>query len=227
MAVMTDKLHTGLQKVFLHGIGGEVVYGVRYVLADLVDAKKKNGILDDMKSIYAESINGGFQDGELCTAVGVHDGATLTLSTPATKQLMLEVAQSSGIQGWDAQVQEGWYALDVALATAKGRLMEHVIMQIHRGIPSFDVALFGNTPSNEVQFVASLPDKRRVLMTYPNFNLSHADITHVNAVYLIPRGYRINKVTFRGFLPGKNGVLVTLDCERLVPSNPEQSQQVW
>jgi len=227
MAVMTEKLHTGLQKLFLHGIGGDVVYGVKYVLADHVDAKRRNGVLEDMKSIYSETVNGGFRDGEICTAVGVHEGAALDLSTPATKQLMLEVAQASGIPGWEAQVQEGWYALDIAQATAKGRLMEHVIMQIHRGIPSFDVVLFGSTPNPVVQFVARVPDGRRMLMTYPCFNLSHADITNVNAIYLIPRGYRINKVTFRGFLPGKNGVLVTLDCERLAPTNPAQTQQVW
>ena len=91
------------------------------------------------------------------------------LSTPATKQLMLEVAQTSGIPGWEAQVREGWYALDVAQATAKGRLMEHVIMQIHRGIPSFDAVLFGSTPNPVVQFVARVPDGRRMLMTYPLF----------------------------------------------------------
>ena len=44
MAVMTEKLHTGLQKLFLHGIGGDVVYGVKYVLADHVDAKRRNGV---------------------------------------------------------------------------------------------------------------------------------------------------------------------------------------
>ena len=224
---MTDKLHQGLQKVFLHGIGGEVVYGVKYVLADLVDAKKKKGIMDEMKAIYSESINGGFQEGELCTAIGVQDGAALTLSVPATKQLMLEVAQSSGIVGWENQVQDGWYALDVAQAMAKGRLMEHVISQIHRGITSFDVSLFGSTPNPYIQFVATLPDKSKVLMTYPNFNLSHDDISNVNAVYLIPRGYRINKVSFRGFMPGKNGVLVTLDCEKLEPTNPEHTKQAW
>ena len=104
--------------------------------------------------------------------------------------------------------------------------MEHVIMQIHRGIPSFDVVLLeAHRTCSAVR--SSCTDGRRMLMTYPCFNLSHADITNVNAIYLIPRGYRINKVTFRGFLPGKNGVLVTLDCERLAPTNPAQTQQVW
>jgi len=215
MAVMTDKLRAGLQKVFLHGIGGDVVYGVRYVLADLLDAKRKKGIMTDMKSIYEEAVNGGFQDGSLCSAVGVDEGAALVLSIPATKQLMLEIAQASGVQGWETQVQEGWVALDVALAMAKGRLAEHVITQVHKGIPAFDVALFGNTPSAFTQFLATLPNKQRVMMTYPCFNLAHTDIPNVNSVYLIPRGYRINRVTFRGFLPGKTGILVTLTCERL------------
>jgi len=221
MAVMTDKLHAGLQKLFLHGIGGDVVYGVRYVLADLFDAKRKNGIMTDMKEIYRESVNGGYQDGALCSAVGVNEGAALVLSVPATKQLMLEIAQASGIQGWDEQVQEGWLALDVALAMAKGRLAEHVITQVHKGITAFDVALFGNTPSAMTQFLATMPNKQRVMMTYPCFNLAHTDITNVNSVYLIPRGYRINRVTFRGFLPGKNGILATLTCERLVVTGPQ------
>lgn len=227
MAVMTDKLHSGLQKMFLHGIGGDVVYGVRYVLADLLDAKKKNGVLTDMKSIYAESVNGGFQEGVLCSAVSVDEGAALVLSIPATKQLMLEIAQASGVQGWDSQVQEGWLALDVALAMAKGRLAEHVITQVHQNKLSFDVALFGNTPSAMTQFLATLPNKQRVMMTYPCFNLAHTDIANTNAVYLIPRGYRINRVTFRGFLPGKNGILATLTCERLGAPNQPNVQTVW
>lgn len=226
MAVMTDKLHSGLQKIFLHGIGGDVVYGVRYVLADLLDAKRKNGIMTDMKSIYAEAVNGGFQEGTLCSAVGVQEGAALVLSIPAIKQLMLEIAQASGIQGWELQVQEGWVALDVALAMAKGRLAEYVINQVHKGIPSFEVALFGNTPSAMAQFLATMPNKQRVMMTYPCFNLAHTDITNVNAVYLIPRGYRINRVTFRGFLPGKNGILASLTCERLGNTVAQQST-VW
>lgn len=215
MAVMTDKLHAGLQKIFLHGIGGDVVYGVRYVLADALDVKRKNGIMTDMKDIYAEAVNGGFPDGALCSAIGVNEGAALVLSIPATKQLMLEIAQASGIQGWESQVQEGWLALDVALAMAKGRLAEYVISQVHKGVLVFDAALFGNTPSPLTQFLATMPNKQRVMMTYPCFNLAHTDISNVNAMYLIPRGYRINRVTFRGFLPGKAGILATLTCERL------------
>ncbi|GHU92850.1 hypothetical protein FACS1894208_00900 [Clostridia bacterium] len=215
MAVMTDKLHSGLQKVFLHGIGGEVVYGVRYVLADTQDVKRKTGILDELRALYAEAVNGGFPDGAICSAVSVREGAVFVLSVPAAKQLMLETAQASGIPGWDTQVQDGWMALDVSLADAKGRLAEHVIQQVRAGIPSFDVALFGSTPNKITQFVAVLPDKRRVLLTYPNFNVTHTDIANINSVYLIPRGYRISRVVFREFIPGKCGIITTFKCEHL------------
>lgn len=226
MAVMTDKLHQGLQKIFLHGIGGDVVFGVRYVLADLFDVKKKTGVLDEMKSIYSESINGGFPDGALCSAVGVGEGAALVLSVPATKQLMLEVAQASGITGWEGQVQDGWTALDVALAEAKGRLAEHVITQVRKNILAFDVALFGNSPNAVTQFLATLPNKQRVRLTYQCFNVAHTDITNVNDYFLIPRGYRIIRVTFRDFVPGKSGIITTLTCEKL-GSIQQQPPTVW
>lgn len=215
MAIMTSKLHTGLQKLFLHGIGGNVVFGVRYVLADLLDVKRKSGVIDEMKSIYTEAINGGFEEGAICSAVAVGEGAVLVLSTPATKQLMLEVAQASGIQGWETKVKGGWTALDTSLAEAKGRLAEYVIMQVHGGAATFEVVLFGSSPGFAAQFLATLPDKRRVKLVFPSFNLAHTDIANVNDHYLIPRGYRIKRVTFRDFIPGKAGVIATLSCERL------------
>jgi hypothetical protein len=212
---MTDKLHSGLQRVFLHSIGGDVIYGVRYTLADPFDSKRKAGVIDELRSLYSESVNGGFPEGAICSAVSVGSGAVLILSVPAVKQLMLEVAQASGVNGWEAQVQDGWLALDVALAEAKGRMAEHVIERVRSGITAFDTVLFGSSPSWTAQFVASLPDNRRVLMTYPGFNVAHTDIAHVNDVYLIPRGYRIARVVFREFLPGKRGIITTFFCERL------------
>jgi hypothetical protein len=212
---MTDRFHSGLQKVFLHGIGGEVVYGVRYVLADMHDGKRKPSVIDELKQLYAESVNGGFSDGAICSAVSVGPGAALILAVPAVKQLMLEVAQASGIAGWEAQVQDGWLALDVALAEARGRLAEHVIERVVSGVTAFDVVLFGSSPSWTAQFLASLPDKRRVLVAYPSFNVAHTDIAHINDVYLIPRGYRISRVIFREFLPDKCGIIASFIGERL------------
>lgn len=129
------------------------------------------------------------------------------------------------------------------LAIEKGRLMEHVIEQVNAGQLEFDVALLGHLipgykPEQTYSFPAVyleknkllpfLPTKKRhMLMTYPSFHLLLTDtymddIEDVNAVYLIPRGYRIAKVTTRGKLPVRHdrpelpdAILVKLTCEDL------------
>jgi hypothetical protein len=219
MANMTERLHSGLRKVFLHGIGSSVVYGVRYVLADSFDRKRKTGVFEELKAVYTEAANVGFGEGEICSALGVGDGVALVLAVPAVKQLMLEVAQASGVQGWDVQVQDGWAALDVALANAKGRLAEHVIQQVRNSKYEFDVTLYSGSVRPTVQFMALTPNKERVKLVLPSFTLSHTDIVSVNDAYLIPRGYRIVKLTPRDFVPGKGGIISTLACEKLNAAN--------
>lgn len=128
----------------------------------------------------------------------------------------------------------------MTLAMEKGRLAEHVIEQVKTGVLEFDVALLGHItlgskPEHTVSFEAImtkkhnhltfLPDKKvPMMMTYSSFNLLQTatygdDITNVNSVYLIPRGYRIVKVSICGKLPGRldlpDAIIVKLTCEDL------------
>lgn len=134
----------------------------------------------------------------------------------------------------------------VTLATEKGRLTEHVIERVMSGQLKFDVALLGHIipgykPEHTYSFRAIqlqkrklpfLPDKKTpMLMTYPSFHLLQTvtygnDIENVNSMYLIPRGYRISKISMRGKLPVRpdrpelpDAVLVTLTCEDLREEN--------
>jgi hypothetical protein len=139
-----------------------------------------------------------------------------------------------------------WEQKVVTLATEKGRLTEYVIEQIMAGRLQFDVALLGHIiPGYKVEhtysFRAIKPEKRKLsflpdkqipmLMTYPSFHLLQTvtygdDIENVNAVYLIPRGYRISRISIRGKLPVRpdrpelpDAILVTLTCEDLRKEN--------
>jgi len=137
----------------------------------------------------------------------------------------------------------------VSLATEKGRLTEYVIERINMGELKFDVALLGHIipgskPEHTVsyydiqlkkrKYLGFLPDKQiPLLRTYSSFHLLQTatygdDITNVNAVYLIPRGYRIDRITICGKLPGRSdlpdAIVVTLTCEDLRNQNNASAQ---
>jgi hypothetical protein len=135
--------------------------------------------------------------------------------------------------------EEAWLQAATTLAMEKGRLAEYVMNQVNTGELEFEVALLGHRtlgtkPEHTVSFqeimtkknkyLTFLPDKQiPVLRTCSSFNLLQTaaygdDLTDVNNVYLIPRGYRIAKVLMccnlqRMDLP--DAIIVTLTCEDL------------
>lgn len=135
--------------------------------------------------------------------------------------------------------EEARFQAAAALAMEKGRLTEYVMNQVNAGELEFDVALLGHkTPGSRPEHTVSfqdimtkknkyltfLPDKQiPVLKTCSSFDLLQTatygdDITNVNSVYLIPRGYRIAKVSIRGNLQRPDlpdAIIVTLTCEDL------------
>lgn len=139
---------------------------------------------------------------------------------------------------WISQ-EEAWLQAAATLAMEKGRLTEYVMNQVNAGELEFDVALLGHkTPGSRPEHTVSfqeiitekrkhlgfLPDKKiPVAKTCPSFNLLQTatngnDITDVNSVYLIPRGYRIAKVSVRGNLQRPDfpdAIIVRLTCEDL------------
>jgi hypothetical protein len=147
---------------------------------------------------------------------------------------------------WISQEQARMNAA-AALALAKGRLAEYVINQVQAGYLEFYVALLGHVslgsePEHTVSFTAIMPEKHKhltflpdkkipVLMTYPSFNLLQTamngdDITNVNSVYLIPRGYRITRISTYSKLPDRpdlpDAMLYKLTCEDLRNVNTAQ-----
>jgi hypothetical protein len=127
-----------------------------------------------------------------------------------------------------------------ALAMEKGRLAEYVITQVQAGNLEFYVALLGYNPlgsrpehtvsfseiiSEKHKHLTFLPEKKRnVLKTYPSFHLLQTvmngdDITNVNSIYLIPRGYRITKISMCGKLQDRpdlpDAMMLKLTCEDL------------
>ncbi|MBU5424890.1 hypothetical protein KQI41_00590 [Tissierella pigra] len=116
---------------------------------------------------------------------------------------------------------------DLTLATSKQNLTGLVINNVDKQKMTFRVVLFSEDISPTISFYANVKEERKVLtfmkpklkeylITYPNFTLSYDDITNVNSVYLIPRGYRISKISpFDGPVPEHSGILCELLCERL------------
>lgn len=110
---------------------------------------------------------------------------------------------------------------EIVLAMAKGKLASYVMDRVNKGNLVFYVALRDDMPKppyhdDKLQFKANLPDGRATMMTYPTFNLRYNDIDNTNSVYLIPRGYRITRVSLCGAFPGvPNVTLASLTCESL------------
>lgn len=128
----------------------------------------------------------------------------------------------------------------VTLATEKGRLTEYVIEQVNAGNFIFDVVLLGHIapgaePQHTYMHITAEFKKRKYLpflpekivtdaVEYPSFHLLQTptygeDITNVNAVYLIPRGYRISRITILEKISQGNNLpdilIVRLTCEDL------------
>lgn len=142
------------------------------------------------------------------------------------------------VDKWISQ-EEAWLQASATLAMEKGRLAEHVIERVNMGELEFEVALLGHItlgyePERTVSFqeimtkknkyLTFLPDKQvPVQRTCSSFHLLQTaayghDLTDVNNVYLIPRGYRITGVLIccnlqRWDMP--DAIIVTLTCEDL------------
>ena len=139
---------------------------------------------------------------------------------------------------WISQ-DEAWVQAAATLATEKGRLTEYIIERVNMGELEFEVVLLGHrtlgsrpeltvdvqhTITKKNKYLTFLPDKKiPMLKTLSSFNLLQTatngdDISHVNSTFLIPRGYRITKVSLLGNLQRSDlpdAMIVMLTCEDL------------